>query len=135
MRIRTREYLTTAEVEKLMAEAKGGRWGHRDATMILIAYRHGLRAAEIADLEWSEVELGRKQCFMCAGSRTASQASIRCAAMRSARSANCAGNSPRAAARHSIGRFLKAVEAKSGRQKIAPRCLLRLRGDFCLLVI
>jgi type 1 fimbriae regulatory protein FimB/type 1 fimbriae regulatory protein FimE len=44
MRIRTREYLTTAEVEKLMAEAKGGRWGHRDATMILIAYRHGLRA-------------------------------------------------------------------------------------------
>jgi type 1 fimbriae regulatory protein FimB/type 1 fimbriae regulatory protein FimE len=48
-----------AEVEKLMATAKGGRWGHRDATMILIAYRHGLRAAEIADLEWSQIELGR----------------------------------------------------------------------------
>jgi type 1 fimbriae regulatory protein FimB/type 1 fimbriae regulatory protein FimE len=58
MRIRTRKYLTTAEVEKLMAEAKG-RWGHRDATMILIAYRHGLRASEIADLEWSQVEFGR----------------------------------------------------------------------------
>jgi type 1 fimbriae regulatory protein FimB/type 1 fimbriae regulatory protein FimE len=56
---RTREHLTAAEVEKLMATAKGGRWGHRDATMILIAYRHGLRAAEIADLEWSQVELGR----------------------------------------------------------------------------
>jgi type 1 fimbriae regulatory protein FimB/type 1 fimbriae regulatory protein FimE len=42
-----------------MKAAKGGRWGHRDATMILIAYRHGLRAAEIADLEWSQVELGR----------------------------------------------------------------------------
>jgi type 1 fimbriae regulatory protein FimB/type 1 fimbriae regulatory protein FimE len=59
MSIRTREYLTTAEVEKLMAAAEGGRWGHRDATMILIVYRHGLRAAEVADLEWSQVELGR----------------------------------------------------------------------------
>ena len=43
-----------------MAEAKrGGRYGHRDATLILIAYRHGLRAIEIFDLEWSQVEFGR----------------------------------------------------------------------------
>ena len=39
--------------------AKGGRWGDRDSTMILLAYRHGLRAQEIADLEWSQVEDGR----------------------------------------------------------------------------
>jgi hypothetical protein len=32
---------------------------HRDATLILIAYRHGLRATEICDLEWSQVEFGR----------------------------------------------------------------------------
>jgi integrase len=32
---------------------------HRDTTLILIAYRHGLRASEIADLEWPQVELGR----------------------------------------------------------------------------
>ena len=44
--LRTREYLTEAEVERLMAAAKGNRWGHRDATMILVAYRHGLRASE-----------------------------------------------------------------------------------------
>src|SRR5215469_5018583 len=55
---RTREYLTGAEVEKLMAEArKSSRWGHRDATMILIAYRHGLRASEVCDLQWHQVEL------------------------------------------------------------------------------
>jgi type 1 fimbriae regulatory protein FimB/type 1 fimbriae regulatory protein FimE len=42
-----------------MAAARAGRYGHRDATMILVAYRHGLRAAEIADLEWSQIELGR----------------------------------------------------------------------------
>jgi type 1 fimbriae regulatory protein FimB/type 1 fimbriae regulatory protein FimE len=42
--VRTREYLTTAEIERLMAAArKSSRYGHRDATMILIGYRHGLR--------------------------------------------------------------------------------------------
>jgi type 1 fimbriae regulatory protein FimB/type 1 fimbriae regulatory protein FimE len=54
---RTREYLTGAEVEELMAEArKSSRWGHRDATMVLIAYRHGLRASELCDLQWHQVE-------------------------------------------------------------------------------
>ena len=55
---RTREYLTGADVEKLMAAArKSSRYGHRDATMILIAYRHGLRASEVCDLKWHQVEL------------------------------------------------------------------------------
>ena len=54
--LRTREYLTEAEVEKLIAAAKGNRYGHRDATMILIAYRHGLRAAELVDLRWDRVD-------------------------------------------------------------------------------
>jgi integrase len=55
---RTREYLTANEVEKLMVTArKSSRYGHRDATMILIVYRHGLRASEICDLQWHQVEL------------------------------------------------------------------------------
>jgi Phage integrase family len=55
---RTRDYLTGAEVEKLMAAArKSSRYGHRDATMILLAYRHGLRASEVCDLQWHQVEL------------------------------------------------------------------------------
>src|ERR1700757_2880554 len=57
--LRTREYLTPVEVEKLMKEARQGRYGHRDATLILIAFRHGLRAVESCDLEWSQVEFGR----------------------------------------------------------------------------
>ena len=57
--LRTREYVTADEVEKLIKAAKGGRWGDRDAAMIQLAYRHGLRAQEIADLEWSQVEDGR----------------------------------------------------------------------------
>jgi type 1 fimbriae regulatory protein FimB/type 1 fimbriae regulatory protein FimE len=57
--LRTREYLTEAEVERLMKAAKYGRYAQRDATLILIAFRHGLRASEIADLEWSQIEWGR----------------------------------------------------------------------------
>src|SRR5262245_37001052 len=55
---RTRRYLTGREVEKLMEAArKHGRYGHRDATMILLAYRHGLRACELCDLQWHQVEI------------------------------------------------------------------------------
>jgi integrase len=54
--LRTREYLTETEVERLMAAAKRNRWGQRDATMVLAAYRHGLRASELVDLRWDQVE-------------------------------------------------------------------------------
>jgi integrase len=57
--LRTREYLTPAEIEKVIKAAKAGRWGHRDACLIMVGYRHGLRATEIANLEWSQVEFGR----------------------------------------------------------------------------
>ena len=40
------------------AARKFGRYGHRVATMILITYRHGLRASEVCDLQWHQVELG-----------------------------------------------------------------------------
>jgi len=53
-----RKYLTDREIERLMTAArKSSRWGHRDATMILIGYRHGLRACELCDLQWHQVEL------------------------------------------------------------------------------
>jgi integrase len=54
--LRTREYLTATEVERLITAAKGNRYGHRDATMILLAYRHGLRASELVALEWSQID-------------------------------------------------------------------------------
>jgi type 1 fimbriae regulatory protein FimB/type 1 fimbriae regulatory protein FimE len=54
--LRTREYLTEAEVERLLNAAKGNRWGHRDGTMIMVAYRHGLRASELVDLRWDQID-------------------------------------------------------------------------------
>jgi len=54
--LRTREHLTEAEVERLMKAVSGNRYGHRDATMVLVAYRHGLRASELVDLRWEQVD-------------------------------------------------------------------------------
>lgn len=54
--LRAREYLTETEVKSLLSAAKGNRWGHRDGTMILVAYRHGLRASELTDLRWDQVD-------------------------------------------------------------------------------
>ena len=54
--LRSREHLTPDEVERLIAAAKEGRWGHRDATMLLVAYRHGLRASELTDLRWDQID-------------------------------------------------------------------------------
>ena len=55
-KLRRREHLTEAEVERLMEAAKGNRWGHRDAAMVLVAYRHGLRVSELVDLHWDQVD-------------------------------------------------------------------------------
>ena len=43
--LRTREYLTELEIDRLINAAKHGRYAQRDATLILIAFRHGLRAS------------------------------------------------------------------------------------------
>ena len=54
--LRTREHLTDSEVEKLIAAAGVNRHGHRDALMVLMTYRHGLRAAEVVDLRWEQID-------------------------------------------------------------------------------
>jgi integrase len=55
-KLRTREHLTADEVERLIEAARGNRHGYRDALMVLLAYRHGLRAAEVVDLRWEQVD-------------------------------------------------------------------------------
>lgn len=56
--VRPREHLTEAEVEKLIkAASKCGRHPYRDSTLILVAFTHGFRPREIANLKWSQVDL------------------------------------------------------------------------------
>src|SRR5689334_2687763 len=59
--VRPREYLTGEEIKRLMevARSRPGRNGHRDATMILIAYRHGLRVSELVAMRWDMLDLKR----------------------------------------------------------------------------
>ena len=44
-------------MERLIEAAKDNRYGHRDSTMVLLAFRHGLRASELVDLRWEQVDL------------------------------------------------------------------------------
>ena len=70
---RAREYLTDAEVQKLMKAAGDNRNGHRDGTMVLLAYRHGLRPVELVTLRWDAIDFAHGQihgsnCAPCAAS-------------------------------------------------------------------
>jgi type 1 fimbriae regulatory protein FimB/type 1 fimbriae regulatory protein FimE len=54
--LRTREHLTAQEVEQLIEAASSNRQGQRDGLMVLLAFRHGLRAAELVDLRWEQID-------------------------------------------------------------------------------
>ncbi len=54
--LRSREHLTQAEVESLIKMAKQNRYGHRDATMVMVTYCHGLRASEVCGLRWDQID-------------------------------------------------------------------------------
>lgn len=62
---RSREHLTYVEVTRLI-EAAGGRGRHplRDRTLLLLIFRHGLRASEAAALKWDAVMLEEKSIVL-----------------------------------------------------------------------
>lgn len=62
---RSREYLTEREVERLVKAAGDNRYGHRDATMIMLAFRHGLRASELCSLRWEQVDPAHGRLHVC----------------------------------------------------------------------
>jgi integrase len=54
-----RRYLTEHELEKLMKAARNGRYGRRDATLMLLMVRHGLRVTEAIDLRWDQIDFSK----------------------------------------------------------------------------
>jgi len=60
--VRSREHLLPDEIEALMKAANSvGRHRLRDRTIILSAYRHGLRVSELVGLKWDQFDLKRSQ--------------------------------------------------------------------------
>ena len=92
---RPREYLTEREIEKLTDAASGNRWGHRDATAILIAYRHGLRASELVALRWDDVDFRTGKLHVRHSKGGHPLASTRCAGASSAPCAACGESNSR----------------------------------------
>jgi site-specific recombinase XerD len=63
--LRSREWLEEDEVKQLGKAAREvGRHGHRDATMILVGYRHGLRCTELVNLKWDQINLDQETCLV-----------------------------------------------------------------------
>jgi hypothetical protein len=125
--VRTREYLTGREVERLMAAArKGSRWGHRDATMILIGYRHGLRASELCDLQWSQVELSTGRLHVRRAKNGSPSVHIRCQ-VRDTRSA-----APTARAGAIVARLHDRTRANASLPDDRPLMSPRPVGDISL---
>ena len=58
-----RDYLRPDEVDAMMQAArKAGRHRVRDAAIILMLFRHGLRTAELVALRWQQVDLHKAPC-------------------------------------------------------------------------
>src|SRR5262249_44400125 len=54
-----RRYLTAKELEKLIKAGRNGRYGRRDATLMLLMARHGLRVTETIDLRWDQIDFSK----------------------------------------------------------------------------
>lgn len=63
--VRPREYLRPDEVERLIEAAKTvGRHRQRDALIILMMWRHGLRVSEVIDLRWANIDWETAHIFI-----------------------------------------------------------------------
>lgn len=54
---KSKNFLTEAEMERLLKAAKSGRHGIRDHLMMMLTYRHGLRETELCRLTVSVLDL------------------------------------------------------------------------------
>lgn len=54
---RVREHLLPDEIERLIRACKGTRSSQRNALLILLMYRHGLRVGEASALQWAQLDL------------------------------------------------------------------------------
>jgi integrase len=90
LEVRDREYLFEEEVKAMIQVAFKGRWGHRDSTLILMGYRHGLRISELVNLRWQQINFNTGT-FTSDGSKVQSLAFTRCQPRKCGRWGSCGG--------------------------------------------
>ena len=60
--LRSREYFFPEEIEILLeATRTSPRYGHRNYTLVLISFRHGLRVREAHELRWAQIDFTLKK--------------------------------------------------------------------------
>jgi site-specific recombinase XerD len=69
-KVAKRTFLSAQEVSQILSAAKNTRYSTRDRALILLTFRHGLRASEAVSLQWSQIDLkaGRLQVNRLKGS-------------------------------------------------------------------
>lgn len=55
--VKKKDYLTAQEVSQLLTAAGDTRYSTRDKALILLTFRHGLRATEAVSLTWEQIDL------------------------------------------------------------------------------
>ena len=126
---RDREHLTELEVQRLIKAARGNRHGHRDATMILIGFRHGLRVSELCGLQWASIEFETGTIHV-RRAKGGGRRRIRSSAMNCGRSGSSSAShprpssSPRSGAAHSLLRALPSCSAvRATKPRLASRSI------------
>ena len=61
---RVKDFLTEAEMAKLLTAARKARHGARDHLLMLMMYRHGLRVSEAIGLRWDDVDLDHAMALL-----------------------------------------------------------------------